>query len=76
NNETKILEFTISVDGPAYSKINEEKVVGDLMGKGEDYIKDYIKKAEGISSARVILSPFWVWKVPKDKNRVHVKMEY
>ena len=76
NNETKILEFVISVDGPTFSKVNEEKIVTDLMGKGEDYIKDYIKGVEGVSSARVVLSPFWVWKVPKDKNRIHVRMEY
>ena len=76
NEEKKALEFTVFVVGPAYSKINEEKLITDLMGKGEDSITDYIKGVEGISSARVKLSPFWVWKVPKGRERIHIKMEY
>jgi hypothetical protein len=76
NDDDKILEFTISVEGSAYSRINEEKIVMDLMDQGEDYITGYFKEIEGISSARVVLSPFWVWKVPSDINKIHVEIEY
>ena len=76
NEVQKILEFTVLVNGHAYSKINEEKIITDLMGKGEDGIKQYIKNVEDIASAKVVLSPFWVWKVPSDRNKIHIKMEY
>ena len=46
------------------------------MGKNENEIRDYIKGVEGISSARVVLTPFWVWRVPKDLGRIEIKFEY
>ena len=76
DNEAKVLKFNITVEGLAYSKIGQEKVIADLMGKNENEIRDYIKGVEGISSARVVLTPFWVWRVPKDLGRIEIKFEY
>ena len=65
------------IRGPAYSKIESEMIISDLAGLKENDIKEYFKtKEEVISSARVILSPFWVFKVPIDKTRIEVKFEY
>ena len=76
NEKDKIIEFNVLVKGFVYSKIDEEKIAKDLMGKGEDEIREYIKTIENISSAKVILSPFWIWKVPNDKNKINIKTEY
>src|SRR3989344_4482905 len=56
NKESKILQFKVLAKGSAYSRVNKDKVIGDLMGKNENDIKEYFKGAEGISVARVILT--------------------
>ena len=76
NREDKTLEFSTSVKGPAYSRIDKEKIISDLIGKNEDQIKDYIKNMEGVASAKVVLSPFWVQKVPTNKERVGFELQY
>ena len=75
-DEAKVLRFNITVEGLAYSKIEQDKIIADLMGKNENEIRDYIKGVKSISSARVILTPFWVWRVPKDISRIEMKFEY
>ncbi|MDP3792988.1 MAG: hypothetical protein Q8Q89_04670 [bacterium] len=76
NKETKVLEFTVVIKGPAYSKVDREKIILDLANKNEEEIKDYIKNIEGIASAKVILSPFWVKKVPANKERITLELQY
>ncbi|MDO8496654.1 MAG: hypothetical protein Q7S43_04385 [bacterium] len=76
DDEARVLRFNVIVDGSVYSKIEQEKIIADLMGKNENEIRDYMKGIDSISSARVILSPFWVWRVPKDHNRIEMRFEY
>ena len=76
NKESKILQFKVLAKGSAYSRVNKDKVIGDLMGKNENDIKEYFKGAEGISVARVILSPFWVKKVPTNIERIKFELQY
>ena len=76
NKETKILEFTVVIKGPAYSKVDREKIISDLANKNEEEIKDYIKNVEGIASAKVILSPFWVKRVPRNKEKIMFNLQY
>ena len=76
NKETKILEFTVVIKGLAYSRIDKDKIISDLIKKNEGEIKDYIKNVEGIDSARVILSPFWVKRVPGDKEKITFELKY
>src|SRR3989344_4711823 len=73
DDEASVLKFHIVVEGLAYSKIEQDKIIADLMGKNESEIRDYIKGVKSISSARVLLSPFWVWRVPKDISRIEMK---
>jgi len=76
DKDQKVLEFTIFVKGSAYSVIDEQKMVTDLIGKDEKQIRDYLKDIEDISSARVLLSPFWVYKVPTNKDKIKFEFEY
>lgn len=76
NEKDKTLEFSIAVKGFVYGKVDKDKIITDLMGKGENDIKEYIKTIDTIASVKVVLSPFWIWKVPKDKSRIYLKMEY
>jgi hypothetical protein len=76
NKDSSTLEFNVFVKGPAYAKIDKDKIIKDLIGKDEASIKDYVKGIEGIASARVILSPFWVRKVPANQDRIKFELEY
>ena len=76
DKDKKILEFNVLVQGPAYSRINNDKIISELAGRNERDIKEYIKDKEAIASARVLLSPFWVRKVPKDTTRIKLELNY
>src|SRR3989338_2420144 len=43
DDEASVLKFHIVVEGLAYSKIEQDKIIADLMGKNESEIRDYIK---------------------------------
>lgn len=76
NKDTKILGFTAVVKGSAYDKIEEEKIISDLAGKDEGGIKEYINGIDGIASTKIILSPFWIRKVPDNKERIKIEIQY
>ncbi|MDP3697248.1 MAG: hypothetical protein Q8R55_04455 [Candidatus Taylorbacteria bacterium] len=76
DKDKKILVFNVSVRGPAYSRINNDQITSELAGKNEGEIKEYIKNKEAIASAKVLLSPFWVRKVPKDLTRIKFELNY
>src|SRR3989338_602979 len=71
-----IMDFNVTVKGPGYVKINKDKIVSDLAGKSEAQIKTYLGTASGVDSARVLLSPFWVSKIPKNKDKISLELEY
>ena len=72
------LTFTVNIGGTGYSKIDSDKIKTDLSGKNEKEIKDYFKEtvATSVESARVILSPFWVKRVPQDREKIKLQINY
>src|SRR3989338_5808361 len=70
NKETNKLDFIMAVKGPAYDKIDQDKIITDLIGKNRNEITNYFKGIESIASANVLLSPFWVRKVPTNKDKI------
>ena len=76
NDETNILGFTVLVKGLAYDQVDQEKIVDDLMGRKETDIKNYIKGVETIATAKISLFPFWVRKVPANKNKIKFELQY
>lgn len=76
NSENEGIKFTIAARGEAVAKVNEEQIIGDLLGMKEGYIKDYFGGIKEIESARVILSPFWVRAVPKNRQDVKIQLLY
>ena len=64
-----VLEFTTFISGDAYSKVDTDKIKKDLAGKKEDEIKSYLRGIVGIESAKVILKPFWVKKIPEKDEK-------
>ncbi|MDP2647810.1 MAG: hypothetical protein Q8P35_01000 [Candidatus Yanofskybacteria bacterium] len=70
------MDLQVAVNGNGYMKIDEQKILGELIGKPEDKIRDYLGSTIGISSARVVLSPFWVKKMPADKSKIKLEIAY
>lgn len=70
------LSFTLNIKGTGYAKIDTDKITTDLSGKNEMEIRDYFKGASNIESVKVVLSPFWVKRVPQEKERIKLGIEY
>ena len=66
------LHMTVAVAGPGYTKVDEQKILADLLGKKQVQIESYLKSLPGITSANVLLSPVWVRSVPKNSEKVHL----
>jgi hypothetical protein len=72
----KGLSFTVHVTGPSYTKIDQQKIIADLLGKNDTEMRAYLGAITGISSAHVSLSPFWVRSIPNNKDKVQVDISY
>ena len=72
------LTFTVNIKGNGYAKIDIEKIKTDLADKSEKAIKDYFKGAvsSSVESVKVVLSPFWVKRIPEDKERIKFQINY
>lgn len=70
------LEVVVTIGGKAYSKVDREDIVANLIGKNELQIKDYLSSNKDIDSAKVILSPPWVKKIPKNKDKIDISLTF
>jgi|GEM_PF-2424802 len=68
------LLFTVSIQGKGYSPINTETIQRDIAGKSAPDIRDYFRNKEGVESATVSLSPFWVRSVPSNIGKIDVQL--
>lgn len=71
-----ILEVVITIGGNAYAKIDRDTITANLMGKNEPQIKNYLRSINDIDSAKVILSPFWVKKIPRNQSKLEILLTY
>lgn len=71
-----ILEFTVAISGNAYAKIDTGKIKQEMAGKDENEIKSYLRGVAGVESAKVILSPFWVKRIPKNQEKTTINISY
>ncbi len=75
NNDGSIMTFDMQVEGQAATKIDEGKILKDIVGMKENTIRDYFKGIKEIESTRITLSPFWVKSIPKDPAKVKLVIE-
>ncbi len=76
NQTTNILEFEAVVGGNAYVKINQDEIIDLLIGKKDKEIREYLLENPDIESARVVLSPFWVRRLPNDLSKIKFELKY
>jgi hypothetical protein len=70
------LVFSVTVKGPGYEPIDVDAIRNDVKGKGSTQIKEYFAQRDGIESATVSLSPFWVRSVPTRDSRIDIDVQY
>ena len=64
--------YDCSVEAEAVPNIDEQKIKNDLVGKNESEVRKYLSSLPEIDSAKVVFWPFWVKKVPNNKDRIKV----
>ena len=64
--------FDVQVTGKSASTLDTNKIMGDVSGMTEDAIKNYLSGMNGVESAHVQLSPFWVKSIPKDPQKIKI----
>lgn len=70
------LSMVATLGGQGYAKIDKADITANLIGKNEVQIKSYLSSIQDIDSAKVILSPFWVKKMPKNEEKIDISLTY
>jgi hypothetical protein len=72
--DKNIVTATIVVGGKAYAKLDLNQIVNNLEGKNDIQVKNYLGSLKEIESAKVILSPFWVKRIPKNQDKINISL--
>lgn len=64
------LEFSAKI----FSEINFEELKQELRGKSEIQVKNFLSNQSEISRAQVKFWPFWLKKVPEDKEKIKLEI--
>ncbi len=76
NEKGQSLIFNIAVKVRAGAKIDENQIAQKLAGLKEKEIKELIHSIKEIETAKIILSPFWVSRIPKNPDKIKIKVQY
>ncbi len=74
NREDGELSLKLISSGQTFENIDKDKIVSEILGKSSAEIKNYFNNLKEVESAQILLSPFWVKKVPEDKDKVEVEV--
>lgn len=67
--------ITMQVQVVLGPNINEDKLKQDIAGKKRGDVQAIVKNIDGVQSAEIKFSPFWVNVVPKDPNKITINYE-
>ena len=67
--------FSCQIDAQAGWNIDENKLKNDLAGKSETEVRQYLSGLAEIDMAKVTFWPFWVKKIPSNKNKIKIIIE-
>lgn len=71
-----MLTFTVSVKGTGYLPVDTDAIRTDIAGRNAEGVRDYFRDREGVQSATVTLSPFWVRRVPQNPEKIRIELLY
>lgn len=72
DKESKKVSLNLSASGQTIKEIKKEEIVKNILGKNVKDLKNFFENMEGIESAKINLSPFWIKSVPKDPEKVEI----
>jgi len=64
--------FSCQIQADAAWKLDKEKVRDNLAGKDEVGVRKYLSSLSEIETAKVVFWPFWVNKIPKNKDKIKI----
>ncbi len=70
------LAFTVGITGKGYAPIDIDAIRRDIAGKSSVGVRDFFHNREGVESATVTLSPFWVRSVPAKTSKIDIQVVY
>ena len=76
NQADNTLEIVVVIGGQGYARIDKKNIAANLMGKNKAQINDYLGSIKDINSAKVILSPSWIKKIPKNDEKIDILLTY
>ena len=66
------IDLSCKVEAESIASFDEQKIKNDLAGKSEEDVRKYLSSLPEIETAKVIFWPFWVNKVPANKDKIKV----
>ncbi len=69
------LAFNVHVSGQTASKTDQGKIIKDIAGMNEDSVRVYFAGQKEIESTKIVLSPFWVKKIPQNANKIKIEID-
>lgn len=66
------VDLSCKVEAESIASFDEQKIKNDLAGKSEEDVRKYLSSLPEIETAKVIFWPFWVDKVPINKDKIKV----
>lgn len=72
---TKQVSFKLSGNTNFVWNTNTEEIKRSLIGQKRRNIKAVLSKFESVDRASVSLNPVWILSIPKDPNKIEVKIE-
>jgi hypothetical protein len=76
NADMGALTFTVNIKGTGYAPLDLDAIKADIGGKNADDIRTYFRSKEGVLSATVTMSPFWVTSVPQNPAKITIDLNY
>ena len=65
-------DFSCQIEAQAAWKVDENQVKNELAGKNEIEVRKYLSSLSEIEGAKVVFWPFWVKKIPKNKDKIKI----
>lgn len=68
--------FNLRAKGNFVEDFNSENLKKEIAGQSIKNVQNIIKNLKNLTSAKIIIKPFWVKTLPKDFNRINISVIY
>jgi hypothetical protein len=75
DNDRSNLYLSCQVEADVAWKLNQDEIKKNLLGRNEIEVRKYLSSLTEIDTARVVFWPFWVNKIPDNKNKIKIIIE-